>query len=195
MMTKRVLSYVAFFLTTGIVIWQQLCGGNLWVVAVLAIVSLTFLIIIIFPTLKVGYRMISTIWKSYRHPDNYLYVQNVCVELLPSDTPGKGFVWICGFQIVSNLFWNVIVNRFELEITQPDEIAGVSGYIGNTKILGLSKTNVCGHRMSLNTQMHTHLQEKRESDNNYLPITLVIKGRASSGKLLVYDVVKHTVKL
>lgn len=203
------LAYGIIFLTTLILdIWQVLTGGNLGLIVFLAIACGTSLVIGTLPIQKWGCSMISTIWRAWRHPKEFFFIQDVDINLLPSGgEPGKGFEWACKFQVVSVLPWSKTV-YFKASITDPEEIAGTNGSIPEVRLCDLSKTDIPAQRLQLSEGVHDYLVNRRnvikgiriaEYYKNYaLPITLIIEGRDRpdhKGKLLIYETINQLARI
>lgn len=188
----RMISFVLSLVSASIAIWQSVSVGFYWLVGILAILSGSLLIAALLPVLKWGWHMLRTVWRAWRHPDKFLYIWDLNVNLLPQPSePGEGFMWICGFEVVSLFPWDKII-CFELEIREPSELAGTKGYLTNKKIKELSSTNVGLHRYPMSRQVYESLVRIKKA-SSFLPMRILINGRDNKGKHLLNQSVNYVV--
>ena len=194
-MTKRILSTALFIITIGTTIWQLTTQGSCWLIAILATLSGLLLIITIFPIFRWGCHMIKNLWKAWRHPDNFLYIWNLSnVSLLPHPSdPGRGFEWICGFEVVSFFPWQKIV-CFELEIREPSELAGTKGCLRNIEIKALSSTDIGAHRYPMSNQVHDFLVARIKKTPSFQPIRILVNGKDNKDRHLLNQSLNYVVQ-
>jgi hypothetical protein len=198
---RRLIAWVALLLLLVGFYFQVSYYQTILGITLTAIASLITLDLGTTQVFRWKWRILSTIWKAWRHPQKCLFLTNININLLPGGTePGKGYEWICGFDVISLLPWSKTLD-FTLEITQPRDIEGTDGQISNIKLLGFSRNEVKPQRLPMTEEVFEFLRNRNSGipsafrTGYTIPINLIIQGRDHKGKSIIHETIQPDVKL